>query len=182
MDIKNNQAVSEVGHRAKDWVSGFRAFILRGNVVDLAVGIMIGAAFTAVVNGLVSDIITPLIPLPSGSLSTLKWHPFYNPGATVNVGSFINVLITFFIMAFVIYFFVVRPMNALMARYKPREVEAPPATRDCPYCLNSVPLMASRCGFCTSPLPPPNQYPAAQQGAQGAQFASTTTPNNRNLA
>ncbi len=179
MDIRNNQTVSEVGHRAKGWVSGFRAFILRGNVVDLAVGIMIGAAFTAVVNGLVSDIITPLIPVPSGSLSTLKWHPFYNPGATVNVGTFINVVITFLIMAFVIYFFVVRPVNALIARYKPREVETPPATRDCPYCLNSVPLMATRCGFCTSPLPPPNQYPAVQQGAQ---FASTSAPNNRNLA
>jgi len=159
MDIRNNHTVSEVGHRAQNWVSGFRTFILRGNVVDLAVGIIIGAAFTAVVNGLVSDIITPLIPLPSGSLSTLTWHPPYNPNpkAVLNVGAFINVLITFFIMAFVIYFFVVRPMNAFMARYKPKEVEAPPATRDCPYCLNSIPLMATRCGHCTSPLPPPQQ-------------------------
>jgi large conductance mechanosensitive channel len=155
MDIRNNHTVSEVGHHAKSWVSGFRTFILRGNVVDLAVGIMIGAAFTAVVNGLVSDIITPLIPLPSGNLSTLKWSVPYNHNAVLNVGAFINLVISFLIIALVIYFLVVRPVNALMARYKPKEVETPPATRDCPYCLNSVPLMASRCGYCTSPLPPP---------------------------
>ena len=165
MAIWNNQTVSGVGHQAKETLSGFKAFILRGNVVDLAVGIMIGAAFTAVVNGLVGDIITPLIPLPTGSLATLVWHPPYNPKASVNIGSFINIVITFLILAFVIYFFIVRPVNALMARYKPKEVQAPPATRDCPYCLNSVPLMATRCGYCTSPLPPPppQQYVQAQQ-------------------
>ena len=162
MAIWNNQAVSGAGHRAKKTLTGFQAFIMRGNVVDLAVGIMIGAAFTAVVNGLVSNIITPLIPLPTGSLATLVWHPPYNPAATVNVGAFINVLITFFILALVIYFFIVQPMNAFMNHYKPKESEVPSATRDCPYCLNSVPLMATRCGFCTSPLPPPQQ-PAPMQ-------------------
>ena len=160
----NNQVVSGVGHQTKESLSGFKAFILRGNVVDLAVGIMIGAAFTAVVNGLVSNIITPLIPLPNGSLSTWTWHPPYNPNlkAVVNVGAFINVVITFLILAFVIYFFIVRPMNAFTKHYKPKDSEVPHATRDCPYCLNSVPLMASRCGFCTSPLPPPQQ-PAPMQ-------------------
>ena len=160
----NNQAISGVGHQTKETLSGFKAFILRGNVVDLAVGIMIGAAFTAVVNGLVGDIITPLIPIPGGSLSTLTWHPPYNPNpkAVVNVGAFINVLITFLILAFVIYFFIVRPMNAFMKHHKPKDSEAPPATRDCPYCLNSVPLMATRCGFCTSPLPPPQQVASMQ--------------------
>ena len=162
MAIWNNQAVSGAGHRAKKTLTGFQAFIMRGNVVDLAVGIMIGAAFTAVVNGLVGDIITPLIPLPTGSLATLVWHPPYNPKATVNVGAFINVLITFIILAFVIYFFIVQPMNVLTERYKHKEAQAEPATRDCPYCLNSVPLMATRCGFCTSPLPPPQQ-PAPMQ-------------------
>lgn len=157
MAIWNNQAVAGVGHQAKETLGGFKAFIMRGNVVDLAVGIMIGAAFTAVVNGLVGDIITPLIPLPTGSLATLVWHPPYNPKATVNIGAFINVVITFLILAIVIYFFIVRPMNAFMKHYKPKDSEVPPATRDCPYCLNSVPLMASRCGFCTSPLPPPQQ-------------------------
>ena len=122
MAIWNNQAVSGAGHRAKKTLTGFQAFIMRGNVVDLAVGIMIGAAFTAVVNGLVGDIITPLIPLPTGSLATLVWHPPYNPKATVNVGAFINVLITFIILAFVIYFFIVQPMNAFMNHYKPKDL------------------------------------------------------------
>jgi len=167
----NNQTVSEVQQHAKNWLGDFRAFILRGNVVDLAVGIMIGAAFTAVVNGLVSNIITPLIPLPTGSLATVVWHPPYNPKASVNIGAFINVVITFLILAFVIYFFIVRPVNALMQRYKPKDTEAPPATRDCPYCLNSVPLMATRCGYCTSPLPPPPQ----QQPAQAQQQAAART-------
>ena len=160
----NNQTVSEVQQHAKNWLGDFRAFILRGNVVDLAVGIMIGAAFTAVVNGLVSNIITPLIPLPTGSLATVVWHPPYNPKASVNIGAFINVVITFLILALVVYFFIVGPMDALMERYKPKDVQAPPATRDCPYCLNSVPLMATRCGYCTSPLPPPPpQQPAPTQ-------------------
>jgi large conductance mechanosensitive channel len=162
MAIRNNHTVSVIEHHSKGWLSGFKTFILRGNVIDLAVGIMIGAAFTAVVNGLVSNIITPLIPLPTGSLATVVWHPPYNPKATVNIGAFINVVITFFILAFVIYFFIVRPMNVLTERFKHREAQAEPATRDCPYCLNSVPLMATRCGFCTSPLPPPQQ-PAPMQ-------------------
>ena len=161
----NNQTRTGGKHHAKETLSGFKAFILRGNVVDLAVGIMIGVAFTAVVTGFVSDIITPLIPIPGGSLSTLVWHPPYNPNpkAVVNVGAFINVVITFLIIAFVVYFFIVRPVNALIERYKPKEDQAPPTTRDCPYCLNSVPLMATRCGFCTSPLPPPTQFPAPPQ-------------------
>ena len=166
MAIRNNPTVSGVENRAKNWLGGFRAFILRGNVVDLAVGIVIGAAFTAVVNGLVSDIITPLIPVAGTSLSNLAWTPPYTH-TPVKYGAFINAIITFLIVALVIYFFVVRPVNALMARFKPKEVEAPPPTRDCPYCLNSVPLMATRCGYCTSPLPPPNQSMAAQQGAPG---------------
>jgi large conductance mechanosensitive channel len=165
MAIWNNQNVASAGNKAKETLGGFKAFILRGNVVDLAVGIMIGAAFTAVVNGLVGDVITPLIPIPGGSLATWKWHPPYNPNpnAVVNIGAFIITIITFLILALVIYFFIVEPMNAFTKRYKPKEAEAPPTTRDCPYCLNSVPLMATRCGFCTSPLPPPQQQAAPVQ-------------------
>jgi large conductance mechanosensitive channel len=166
MAIWNNPTVSGAEHRAKDWLSGFKAFILRGNAVDLAVGIVIGVAFTAVVNGLVSDIITPLIPVSNGSLSNLKWTVPYNPKATVNVGAFINAIITFLIIALVIYFFVVRPVNALVAHYKPKEAEAPPTTRECPYCLSTIPLMATRCAYCTSPLPPPNQPNQAQPAPQ----------------
>ena len=167
MAIWNNKTVSVVEQHSKGWLGGFKTFILRGNVVDLAVGIMIGAAFTAVVNGLVSNIITPLIPLPTGSLATWVLHPPYNPKASINIGAFINVLITFFILAFVIYFFIVRPMNVLTERFKHKEAQAEPATRVCPYCLNSVPLMATRCGFCTSPLPPPQQAaPMQNQSVQ----------------
>jgi large conductance mechanosensitive channel len=164
MGIWSNPTVSGVENRAKNYLGGFRAFILRGNVVDLAVGIVIGAAFSAIVNGLVSDIITPLIPTGKISLDALTIHIGYS-GGTLKIGAFINAIISFLIIAFVIYFFVVRPVNSLMARFKPKEVEAPPPTRDCPYCLNSVPLMATRCGYCTSPLPPAQQPAPAPQGA-----------------
>jgi large conductance mechanosensitive channel len=161
--------LGRVGHYAKNTLGGFKAFILRGNVVDLAIGIVIGAAFTSVVNGLVGDIITPLIPVPGGSLASWKWKVPYNPTATLNVGAFINAIISFLIVAFVLYFFVVRPVTALMARYKPKEVQAP-TTRDCPYCLQSIPIKATRCAYCTSPVPPENQQanqPApAQSGNQ----------------
>ncbi len=146
-------------------LGGFKAFILRGNVVDLAVGIMIGAAFSGVVNALVTDVITPLIPAGKGSLAGLQ-IPTYTH-RPILLGTFIEAVISFLILAFVIYFFIVKPVNALMAHYKPKEVEAPPATRDCPYCLSSVPLHATRCAYCTSPLPPPGQVaqpiPPAQQ-------------------
>lgn len=159
-----------VGHAAKDTLGGFKTFILRGNVVDLAIGIVIGAAFTSVVNGLVSNIITPLIPVPNGSLSNLHWSVPYNPKAIINVGAFINAVISFVIVAAVLYFFVVRPVTALMERYKPKEVKAP-TTRDCPYCLQSIPIKATRCAYCTSPIPPAdeqaNQPVPAQSGGSG---------------
>ena len=149
--------LGRVGHYAKDTLGGFKTFILRGNVVDLAIGIVIGAAFTSVVNGLVGDIITPLIPIPGGaSLSTLHWPVPYNSKATINAGGFINAIISFLIVAFVLYFFVVRPVAALMARYKPKEVQAP-TTRDCPYCLQPIPIKATRCAYCTSPVPPASE-------------------------
>ena len=155
-----------LGKRTGGALSGFKAFILRGNVVDLAVGIVIGAAFGTVVNSFVSNVITPLIPAPGGNLST--WAiPIAYTGKPLLIGAFINAIIAFLIIAAVIYYFVVLPVNALMARFKPKEVEAPPTTRDCPYCLSSVPLKATRCAYCTSPLPPPGQaaepIPPAQQ-------------------
>jgi len=172
MSISNNQTASGARKHVENWLGGFKTFILRGNVVDLAVGIVIGVAFTTVVNGLVSDLIAPLIPVPGTSLSKLYWMVPYT-GDKLQVGAFINAIITFLIIALVIYFFVVRPVNALMARFKPTEVEAPPATRDCPYCLSSIPLMATRCAYCTSPLPPPSPQPtqapaASQEAAQKA--------------
>jgi len=150
------QEFGRVGHYAKDTLGGFRTFILRGNVVDLAIGIVIGAAFTSVVNSLVADVITPLIPLPGkSSLSTLTiaLPSFYPKGSTIHIGLFINAIISFLIVALVLYFFIVRPVAALMARYNPPVVAAP-TTRDCPYCLQAIPLQATRCAFCTSPVPP----------------------------
>lgn len=151
-----------VGHYARNTLGGFKTFILRGNVVDLAIGIVIGAAFTSVVNSLVGNIITPLIPLAGHSLSGLTWHPPYagtdakgNP-IVVDFGAFINAIISFLIVAAVLYFFVVRPVAALMAIYKPKEVSVP-TTRDCPYCLQDIPLQATRCAFCTSPVPPADE-------------------------
>jgi large conductance mechanosensitive channel len=133
-------------------LSGFKAFILRGNVVDLAIGIMIGAAFSGVVNSLVGDIITPLIPALGKGLSDASTSvPF--SGGTLRYGHFINTVLSFLILAFVIYFFIVRPVNALMDRFKPRPA-ATPTTRDCPYCLSTIPLKATRCAYCTAQLPP----------------------------
>ncbi|HET8842524.1 MAG TPA: large conductance mechanosensitive channel protein MscL [Ktedonobacteraceae bacterium] len=144
------QNLNRVGGYTKDTFSGFRAFILRGNVVDLAVGIVIGAAFTAVVNGLVNNVITPLIPVPGGSLGGLQWQvPWAKAGVVVNLSTLLNAIISFVIVAAVLYFFIVRPVNALVDRYKPKE-ETPVTTRDCPYCLQAIPLKATRCAYCTS--------------------------------
>jgi large conductance mechanosensitive channel len=148
------QGLGRAGGYAKNTLGGFKTFILRGNVVDLAIGIVIGAAFTSVVNAFVADIITPLIPTSGkgNDLSTLVVPIGYGSG--LKVGSLINAVISFLIVAFVIYFFVVRPMTAMLARYKPKEVEVAPTTRDCPYCLQAIPLLATRCAYCTSPVSP----------------------------
>lgn len=148
---------------ARKTLGGFRAFLLRGNVVDLAVGIMIGAAFGAVVSSLVTDVITPIIPVAGSSLSALKIHDNIT-NKDILWGAFIQSVISFLILALVIYFFIVLPVNALMNHYKPQEKPAEPApTRDCPYCLSSVPAAATRCMYCTSALPPPAPAQPAQQ-------------------
>jgi large conductance mechanosensitive channel len=170
-DLKPKKHLKRAGHYAQDALSGLRTFILRGNVVDLAIGIIIGASFTAVVNALVSNIITPLIPIPGNSLAGLTWHPPYaRPGVEVNMGAFINAVLSFLILAVILYFFVVRPLTALLARSRP-PVQAAPATRECPYCLQSIPLLATRCAFCTSPLPPTD---ASAQASEPAQSGNNT--------
>ncbi len=153
MAFFNNPNVNRVEQGAKKTLSGFRAFILRGNVVDLAVGIMIGAAFTGVVNALVNDVITPIIPAGTTSLGALQTAVPYTH-KFIQWGVFIEAVISFLILAFVIYFFIVVPVNTMVARYKPKENEVTPTTRDCPYCYSSVNIQATRCAFCTSPLPP----------------------------
>ncbi|HLY32813.1 MAG TPA: large conductance mechanosensitive channel protein MscL [Ktedonobacterales bacterium] len=127
----------------------FKAFILRGNLVDLAVGIVIGAAFTSVVTAFVSDIITPLIGIP-GKID-LSSVIFTINGSVFHIGLFVNALIAFAIVATVLFFFVVRPVNTLLARFKPTP-EPPAETKECPYCLSNIPAKATRCAFCTSEL------------------------------
>ncbi len=140
----------------------FQKFIMRGNVVDLAVGVIIGAAFNNVVQALVKDIVTPLIPGGAKGLSSLSQRvPF--TGGTLLIGDFINTIISFLIIALVVYFFVVKPINAMEEGYNrlhPKKSEAP-TTRDCPYCLSTIPLGATRCAYCTAQLPPADA-PAAQ--------------------
>ena len=124
----------------------FKAFILRGNVVDLAVGVVIGAAFAAVVTALVEGIFTPLLAIPGetnfGELS------FTIGGGEFRYGEVINAVITFLVIAAAVFFLVVKPVNALMARRK-TEPDVESTTKDCPHCLSSIPVGASVCAFCT---------------------------------
>jgi large conductance mechanosensitive channel len=128
----------------------FKEFLLRGNVVDIAVGIIIGVAFAAVVTALVEDLITPLIAAIGGNpdFGNLDFHI---NGSTFLYGDFINKLITFVIIAAVVFFFVVKPINTLIERTR-RTPPMDPTTKRCPQCLSEVPLAASRCAFCTSDL------------------------------
>jgi len=130
----------------------FRAFILRGNLVDLAVAVVIGTAFTAVITALVRDIITPLIAAIFGkpTFSTLK---FTINGSQFAYGDFLNALLTFLIIAAVVFFLVVKPVNMLMARLR-TEPDVDSHTRGCPECLSQIPVAARRCAFCTSEVTP----------------------------
>ena len=128
-------------------LSGFKQFILRGNVVDLAVGVVIGAAFGSVVTAFTKDLLTPVVTLVSGKatdFSSIKYGPFL-------VGDFINSLISFLLIAVAVYFFVVTPINALMTRYG-KPAPTPVTTKKCRQCAMEIPLEASRCGHCTQPV------------------------------
>ena len=132
-------------------MKGFKQFILRGNVLDLAVAVVMGAAFGAVVTALVKDLLTPLIAAIVGS------PDFSNIAVTVNgskllVGDFLNAVIAFAMLAAVVYFFVVLPVNTLIARMRRGEAAPDPTTKKCPECLSEVPIAARRCAFCTSAL------------------------------
>nr|WP_229758763.1 large conductance mechanosensitive channel protein MscL [Peterkaempfera bronchialis] len=130
-------------------MKGFRSFLLRGNVVDLAVGIVIGAAFTAVVNGFVTAFLTPLMGLATGTVGDYSKKTFTVAGTEFPFGAFLNAVISFVLVAAVIYFLVVLPFGKLSARFMPRQdLEAPKA--DCPECLSSIPAAATRCAFCTA--------------------------------
>ncbi len=133
-------------------IRGFRDFVLRGNVVDLAVAVVIGAAFGAVVTALVENIITPLIAAIIGepSFGDLR---FTVNDAVFGYGNVLNALISFLAIAAVVYFFVVQPLNALTERLRPgKPVDEP--TRECPECLSDIPRGARRCAFCTAEVTP----------------------------
>jgi len=132
-------------------LSGFKQFILRGNVLDLAVAVVMGAAFTSVVTAFVKDLLTPLIAAVAGK------PDFSAIGLTVNgsrllIGDFLNAVIAFVMVAAAVYFFVVLPVNSLIARMRRGEAPPDPTTKKCPECLSEVAIAARRCAFCTSPL------------------------------
>lgn len=129
-------------------LQGFKQFILKGNVVDLAVGVVIGVSFGEVVNALVKGIITPLIGI-FGGIADFSSFSFTVNKSTFLVGDFINALLSFLIVSAVIYFFVMIPMNKLIAFTK-KEKPVDPTTKQCPECLSVIPLGAKRCAFCTS--------------------------------
>jgi large conductance mechanosensitive channel len=132
-------------------LKGFKEFVLRGNVIDLAIAVVIGAAFSALVTALVKDLITPLIGAIVGKPDFSAWVVTVN-GSAFLIGDFLNALIAFILMAAAVYFFVVAPMNAWVARRRRGEAPADPTTKKCPECLSEVPIAARRCAFCTSPL------------------------------
>ncbi len=128
----------------------FKKFILRGSVVDLAVGIVIGAAFTSIVNALVKDMITPIITIFGGTKHFADYH-FTIRGSQFLYGDLINNIITFLVVAAVVFFLVVQPINHLTERFGGgKDTEAP--TRKCPHCLSKIPQEATRCMFCTSEI------------------------------
>jgi large conductance mechanosensitive channel len=134
-------------------LGAFRKFILRGNVIDLAVGIVIGAAFTAVVQAIVRDFITPLVSIPLPNAQELSKRHWTLGGAQFFWGDFLNNLLSLVIVGFAVFYFVVLPVNQLMDRFKP-ETEPGKRTKVCPECKSSIPWDATRCAFCTVEQPP----------------------------
>jgi large conductance mechanosensitive channel len=142
-------------------VKGFRAFLLRGNVVDLAVAVVVGGAFGAVVTALVAAFLTPLVGLATGAAGDFSQLAFCVGGSCAEggegvlfpYGQFVQALLSFALVATVVYFFVVRPVNALMEHFK-TEPEVQSQTKACTECLSNIPVAARRCAFCTEPQPP----------------------------
>lgn len=150
----------------------FRAFIMRGNVVDMVVGVIVGAAFGPIVNSVVKDMVMPPIGLALGKVDFPNLFIVLQPGKTpgpyaslsvaqaagaisINYGTFINTIINFLIVAAAVFFFIVRPMVRMNARQKAAQPAVPPpapATKECPYCYSQIPVKATRCPNCTSEL------------------------------
>jgi large conductance mechanosensitive channel len=130
----------------------FRDFILRGNVVDLAVAVILGAAFNQIVNSLVGDVLNPLIAATIGK-PDFSYVILHVGGGQIKVGNFFNAAISFLIVASVVYFAIVVPMNALLNRFKKPVPDVPPSTKHCPECQSEIPLAARRCAHCAQPVP-----------------------------
>ena len=130
-------------------LQGFKQFMLRGNVLDLAVAVVMGAAFGAVITALVKDLITPLIAAIIGKpdFSAIE---FTVNGSRFLIGDFLNAVISFLLIGAAVYFFIVLPVNRLLARMRRGEAAPDPTTKKCPECLSDVPIAARRCAFCTS--------------------------------
>ena len=151
--------------KSKGFIGEFKTFIMRGNVMDLAVGVIIGAAFQAIINSLVNDIVMPVITLITGGVDFTNWFIALDgkeyaslaeaqaaQAATLNYGTFITAVINFLLMAFVIFCFI-KFMNGLAEKAKKEEAveeEAAPTTKVCPYCKSEIPVDATKCAHCTS--------------------------------
>ena len=129
-------------------LNDFKAFILRGNVIDLAIGVAIGAAFGTVVTSFTKNLLTPLLAIP-GDAASFADRVVTISGAEFRYGAFIDDVIGFILISAVLFFLVIRPVNMLMARRK-TEPDVISTTRDCPFCLSSIPVAAQRCAFCTA--------------------------------
>jgi large conductance mechanosensitive channel len=134
----------------EDMLKGFRDFVLRGNVIDLAIAVIIGAAFNAIVASLVKDVINPLIAATVGK-PDFSGVVLRVGSGEIQIGNFLNAVVYFLIVAFVVYFFIVLPTAKVMARFKPAVVE-PVATKKCPQCKSDIPIDATRCAHCTQPV------------------------------
>jgi large conductance mechanosensitive channel len=145
-------------HEARADIGGFKKFLLRGNVVDLAVGVVIGAAFGSVVQAIVKDILNPIISA-FGGVADVSALSVTLGRITFPMGDLISAVITFVLIALVVYFVVVLPVNKLMDRYKPQSQPSP--TKDCPECTNKIPKAARRCPDCSAQLLPPSDEVAA---------------------
>lgn len=130
----------------------FKAFISRGSVIDLAVAVIIGAAFGSVVTALVKDLVTPLISIP-GTVNFADLHATLRH-SIFQYGAFLNALVSFLLIAVALFLFVVKPINSLQARRNRGQVDPDPTTRQCPECLSDIPLAAKRCAFCTASVDP----------------------------
>ncbi|HEY1463421.1 MAG TPA: large conductance mechanosensitive channel protein MscL [Terriglobales bacterium] len=132
-------------------LSGFKQFILRGNVIDMAVGVVIGAAFASVVAAFTKDLLTPFIAALVGK-PDFSYIGFSINGTPFPIGDFINAAVAFILVAAAVYFFVVVPVNALVSRMRKAPAPADPTTKKCPECLSEIPMDAKRCAHCAQPV------------------------------